>query len=78
MFVLASELTGWTLNVMSEDDAEQKAQQRNNSIIGFFSEHLDVDEEVATILHEEGFTTLDEVAYVPVEECFKLKSLTKI
>lgn len=69
---LASELTGWTLNVMSEDDAEKKVQQETIAIIEMFAEQLDVDEEVATILHEEGFTTLDEVAYVPKEEMIEI------
>lgn len=65
---LASELTGWTLNVMSVEEAEAKTQAEQQSIINLFMDKLDVDEEVAVILVEEGFSTLEEVAYVPVEE----------
>lgn len=65
---LASELTGWTINVMSTDEAADKHEQEAGAVIGVFVEKLDVDEEVAEILVEEGFTTLEEVAYVPLEE----------
>jgi N utilization substance protein A len=65
---LASELTGWTINVMSLEDAADKHEQEAGVVIGVFREQLDVDEEVAEILVEEGFTTLEEVAYVPLEE----------
>ena len=69
---LASELTGWTLNVMSETDAEEKSMKESQHTITLFSEQLDVDTEVASILVEEGFSSLDEVAYVPVEEFLKI------
>jgi len=65
---LASELTGWTINVMSAEKAAEKHEQEAGAVIGLFCEQLDVDEEVAEILVEEGFTTLEEVAYVPLEE----------
>ncbi len=65
---LASELTGWTINVMSTDEAAEKHEQEAGAVIGVFREQLDVDEEVAEILVEEGFTTIEEVAYVPLEE----------
>jgi N utilization substance protein A len=65
---LAGELTGWTINVMSTDEAASKHEQEAGAVIGIFVEALDVDEEVAEILVEEGFTTLEEVAYVPLEE----------
>jgi N utilization substance protein A len=65
---LASELTGWSINVMSTEEAEQKHEQEAGAVIGMFCEQLDVDQEVAEILVEEGFTTLEEVAYVPLEE----------
>lgn len=65
---LASELTGWTINVMSVDDASNKHQQESGAIVSVFMEHLDVDEEVAEVLVDEGFTSLEEVAYVPLEE----------
>jgi N utilization substance protein A len=70
---LASELTGWTLNVMSEDDAEEKSIKEAQIIVNLFTEHLDVDEELAMILVEEGFASLDEVAYIPIEEFLKVE-----
>lgn len=69
---LASQLTGWTLNVMSEAEAEEKSRSEQNILISLFAEKLDVDEEVASILVDEGFSSLDEVAYVPVEEFIKI------
>jgi N utilization substance protein A len=65
---LAAELTEWTINVMSSDEAADKHEQEAGAVIGLFCERLDVNEEVADILVEEGFTTLEEVAYVPLEE----------
>jgi len=69
---LASQLTGWTLNVMSEEEADNKSRSEQNILVSLFAEKLDVDEEVASILVEEGFTSLDEVAYVPTEEFLKI------
>ncbi len=71
---LASDLTGWTLNVMSVEEAEAKTQAEQQSIINLFMEKLDVDEEVAVILVEEGFSSLEEVAYVPIEEFMAIES----
>ena len=65
---LASELTQWTINVMSLEEAAEKHDAEAGQVIQLFVEQLDVDEEVAEILVEEGFTTLEEVAYVPLEE----------
>ncbi len=65
---LASELTTWTINVMSLEDAADKHEQEAGAVITVFAKALDVDEEVAEILVDEGFTTLEEVAYVPLEE----------
>lgn len=65
---LASDLTGWTLNIMTEAEAEQKSEQESASIRNLFMNKLDVDEEVADILLEEGFSTLEEIAYVPLAE----------
>lgn len=65
---LASQLTGWELNVMSENQAEEKSEQEAQKIMQEFMEFLDVDEEIAVILVQEGFTALDEVAYVPLDE----------
>lgn len=65
---LASELTGWTINVMSVDDAAEKQDAEAGQVIQTFMAQLDIDEDVAGILVDEGFTTLEEVAYVPLEE----------
>lgn len=65
---LASELTSWTINVMSVDDASEKHQQESGAIITQFMDSLDVDEDIAAVLVDEGFTSLEEVAYVPLEE----------
>lgn len=65
---LASELTGWTLNVMSESQADEKSEEEAIKSQKVFMELLDVDEEVAVILVQEGFTSIDEVAYVPLSE----------
>jgi N utilization substance protein A len=65
---LASQLTGWTLNVMTESEAEEKSEAEAETLQGLFKEQLDVDEEVAAILVQEGFSSIEEVAYVPVNE----------
>lgn len=65
---LASELTGWTINVMSTDEAQEKFQAESGQILETFMNALDVDEDVAAVLVEEGFTSLEEVAYVPLDE----------
>lgn len=65
---LAAELTDWTINVMSSEEAADKHEQEAGTVITLFCKRLDVNEEVADILVEEGFTTLEEVAYVPLEE----------
>ena len=65
---LASELSGWELNVMTAQDAEEKSEIEMRGLIELFSKQLDVDEEVALILVQEGFSTIEEVAYVPASE----------
>lgn len=65
---LSSELTGWTINVMSEEDAADKLQQEASGFIEMFMEKLDVDEDVSEVLVQEGFTSLEEIAYVPLDE----------
>ena len=65
---LAGELTGWTINVMSEEEAAEKQLQEASSFIDMFVAKLDVDEDVAEILVQEGFTSLEEIAYVPLDE----------
>ena len=65
---LASELTGWQLNLMSEERSANKAEAGAVRLRNAFMEKLDVDEEVAQILVDEGFSTVEEVAYVPIGE----------
>lgn len=65
---LASQLTGWDLNVMSEEQAAEKGEEEAKVYVEQFMKLLDVDEEVAAILVQEGFTSVDEIAYIPVEE----------
>jgi len=69
---LASQLTGWTLNVMTEADIQAKQQAETGDILQRFVEELDVDEELAQVLVEEGFTSLEEIAYVPMEEMLSI------
>ncbi len=65
---LASELSGWRLNVMSEQAATEKSETEQNELRDLFMKQLDVDEDVATILVQEGFSTIEEIAYVPTTE----------
>ena len=65
---LASQLTGWDLNVMTESDAEAKSESESSRLVQMFMKQLDVDEDVAAILAQEGFSTIEELAYVPVSE----------
>ncbi len=65
---LASQLSGWDLNVMTESDAEAKSESESKELVENFMKQLDVDEDVATILVQEGFSTVEEVAYVPQGE----------
>ncbi len=71
---LASELTGWTINLMTEEESQTRAEAETAAIRVLFMEKLDVDEEVANILIEEGFSTLEEVAYVPLHEMLEIES----
>ena len=64
---LATELTGWTINLMTVEESAKKQEEESAGIRDLFMEKLDVDEEVADILIQEGFSTLEEVAYVPIE-----------
>ena len=70
---LASELTGWELNVMTAADAEQKSESEMKELIEMFSKQLDVDEEIGLILVQEGFSTIEEVAYVPASELVEIE-----
>ncbi|MBN9203777.1 transcription termination factor NusA [Methylibium petroleiphilum] len=71
---LASELTGWRINIMSAEESQDKQATESESIRKLFVEKLDVDAEVADILIAEGFTSLEEVAYVPLQEMLEMES----
>ena len=71
---LASELTGWTINLMSEQESAEKTAQEQQGLRALFMEKLDVDEELADILIEEGFSSLEEVAYVPLSEMLEIEA----
>ncbi|MDN5848542.1 MAG: transcription termination factor NusA [Nitrococcus sp.] len=70
---LASELSGWELNVMTSDEARAKGEAEADELVELFVESLDVDEEVAEILVSEGFSSVEEVAYVPVAEFVEIE-----
>ncbi|SEI44622.1 N utilization substance protein A [Allopseudospirillum japonicum] len=69
---LARELTGWRINVMTEEEAGAKKEEETDSLIQFFIQHLDVDDELARVLVDAGFTSLEEIAYVPLEEMLEI------
>jgi N utilization substance protein A len=71
---LASEMTSWDINILSVDEAEQKHEKEASGIREMFMEKLDVEEDVADVLVEEGFSTLEEVAYVPLAEMLEIES----
>src|SRR6201991_482498 len=71
---LASEMTGWRINIMTAEESAAKHEQESESVRKLFVEKLDVDEEVADILIEEGFTSLEQVAYVPLQEMLEIES----
>lgn len=71
---LASELTGWTLNILTEEEAAKKHEEEYTSTRQLFIDKLDVDEEVADILVQEGFSTLEEIAYVPMSEMSEIEA----
>jgi N utilization substance protein A len=71
---LASQLTGWELNVMTESDADAKSESEASRLVQMFMKALDVDEDVATILAQEGFSTIEELAYVPVSELASIEA----
>ncbi|MCF2910176.1 transcription termination factor NusA [Pseudoalteromonas sp. DL2-H2.2] len=72
---LASQLTGWELNVMTVEDMERKSAEESDKLINLFTEALDIDDDFATLLINEGFSTLEEVAYVPVAEFLEINGL---
>lgn len=71
---LASELTGWQINIMTSEEATQKQTQERSGIRDAFMSGLDVDEEVADILIGEGFSSIEEIAYVPVNELLEIEA----
>mgnify|MGYP001408956495 FL=1 len=75
---LASQLTGWELNVMTIEDLNQKHQAENERVLAVFVNGLDIDEDFASVLVEEGFTSLEEVAYVPVSELLAIDGLDEV
>ncbi len=74
---LASQLTGWELNVMTVAELQEKHQAETDKVITLFVEKLDIDDDFATLLAEEGFSTLEEIAYVPVNELMEIDGLTE-
>lgn len=74
---LAAELTGWSLNVMTVEEAEQKSETESRSVLEMFKTKLDVDEELASILVQEGFTNVEEVAYVPESELLAIEEFNE-
>jgi len=72
---LASQLSGWDLNVMTVDDLQAKHQAEAHAAIDVFTKHLDIDEDFATVLVEEGFSSLEELAYVPINELLEIDGL---
>jgi transcription termination/antitermination protein NusA len=71
---LASELTGWQLNLMTLEESHKKSEDESAVVRNLFMEKLDVDQEVADILVQEGFSTLEEIAYVPLNEMLEIES----
>ena len=71
---LASELTGWAINLMTEEESKTRVDAESAAIRVLFMEKLDVDEDVANILINEGFSTLEEVAYVPLHEMLEIEA----
>ncbi|MEZ5661406.1 MAG: transcription termination factor NusA [Burkholderiaceae bacterium] len=71
---LASELTGWQINIMTAEESQEKAERERQELLELFMERLDVDDDVASVLVDEGFTTLEEVAYVPINELQEIEA----
>jgi len=74
---LASQLTGWELNVMTVADMNEKHQAENDKVLSLFTDKLDLDEDFAMMLCEEGFTSLEEIAYVPVAEMLEIDGMNE-
>lgn len=74
---LAAELTGWALNVMTEQEASDKSDEETTAMVENFMSSLAIDNDTAILLVESGFTTLEEVAYVPIQEMLEIEELTE-
>jgi len=74
---LASQLTGWELNVMTVADMKEKHQAENDKVLNLFIDKLDLDEDFASLLCDEGFTSLEEIAYVPAAEMLEIDGLNE-
>jgi N utilization substance protein A len=74
---LAAQLTGWTLSVMTEKESQEREEQENQRLLALFQQQLDSSEEVGTVLIEAGFTSLEEIAYIPIQELLALEGLEK-
>jgi N utilization substance protein A len=71
---LASDLTGWQINIMTSDESTARAEEERSTLLNTFMQKLDVDAEVAELLVEEGFSSLEEVAYVPISEMMQIEA----
>ncbi len=74
---LAAQLTGWTLNVITEKESEEREEQENQKLLVLFQQQLEATEEVAIALIDAGFTSLEEIAYIPIQELLALEGLEK-
>ncbi|SMB89985.1 NusA antitermination factor [Pasteurella testudinis DSM 23072] len=72
---LATQLTGWTLNVMTTDELSEKHQQETSKSLNLFVQHLDIDEDFAELLVDEGFTSLEQIAYVPTDDLLEIDGM---
>lgn len=74
---LASKLCQWELNIVTEEEAEQREEQEQQRLLSLFKENLKVEDDLAIALIEEGFTTLEEIAYVPAHELLEVEGMTE-
>jgi N utilization substance protein A len=72
---LASELTGWQINLMTQEESQRKTEEEAAGVRTLFMEKLDIDQDLADLLVQEGFSTLEEVAYVPISEMLDIEGL---
>jgi NusA antitermination factor len=72
---LATQLTGWTINILTEEEAQAKRNEEESTFLNHFIQELGVDEDLAGLLVSEGFTSIEEVAYVPVAEMMEIEGL---